>query len=135
MDKIIKDIKSILLEELGDEFMVNSETDSEVSWNIGKDYHITVTWTSGKLEVRVNRESWCVSQNSYDHDKAACEIRKLISKRPLEFLSKRLLGTVNPDLLYKTGKLSKLRLEFDADSGKLGIAVKMKDGKTKIYEL
>jgi hypothetical protein len=128
------DIRKILLELLGDtDFKVQTESGTETGWTFGKT-HVTFTEVSGKFEVRVNRESWCWTIERYDHEIARYELSKLIWKRPLGFLEAK-LGTLNLEMLVKTGEIKKIRLEYDATTDTLGLSYLQKDGKIKVYQL
>ena len=133
-DEVKKSIREILLGLFGDtDFKVQTEAGSETGWTFGKN-HVTFTEVSGKFEVRVNRESWCSSLASYDPVVAFAELSKLIYKKPLGFIEDR-LGSLNPGMMIANGSLRKLRLEYNAETGYLGISILDNTGKTNIYEL
>jgi hypothetical protein len=127
-------IRKILLDLLGDtDFKVQTESGSETGWTFGKT-HVTFTEISGKFEVRINRESWCSTLEKYDPEVARYELSRLIWKRPLGFLEKK-LGSLNLEMLVKTGEAKKIRMEYNAETDTLGLSYLGKDDKIKVYEL
>ena len=132
--EVQKSIRKILLELLGDaDFKTQTESGTETGWTFGKT-HVTFTEVSGKFEVRINRESWCGTIEKYNPEIARYELSKLIWKRPLGFLESK-LGTLNLEMLVKTGEVRKIRMEYDAETNNLGISCLEKDGKIKVYQL
>lgn len=132
--EVQKSIRKILLELLGDtDFKTQTESGTETGWTFGKT-HVTFTEVSGKFEVRINRESWCGTIEKYNPEIARYELSKLIWKRPLGFLESK-LGTLNLEMLVKTGEVRKIRMEYDAETDNLGISCLEKDGKIKVYQL
>lgn len=133
-NEVQSSIRKILLELLGDtDFKVQTESGTETGWTFGKT-HVTFTEVSGKFEIRVNRESWCGSIEKYDPEIARYELTKLIWKRPLGFLESK-LGSLNLEMMVKTGLVKKIRMEYDADTDVLGLSCLEKDGKIKVYQL
>jgi hypothetical protein len=133
-NEVQADIRKILLELLGDtDFKVQTESGTETGWTFGKT-HVAFTEVSGKFEIRLNRESWCGTIERYDHEVARHELAKLIWKRPLGFLESK-LGTLNLEMLVKTGEVKKIRMEYNAENDTLGISCLEKDGKISVYKL
>jgi hypothetical protein len=133
-NEVQSSIRKILLELLGDtDFKVQTESGTETGWTFGKT-HVTFTEVSGKFEIRINRESWCGSLEKYDPEVARYELTKLIWKRPLGFLESK-LGSLNLEMMVKTGLVKKIRMEYDTDTDTLGLSCLEKDGKIKVYQL